>query len=205
MTKRPFLKLAAGGVLALGLSGCISLLPKSEPAQLYRFGAAPAVATTDAPAPADSVGVFRAGGVFQREASGDRILTLTGQKAAYIAQARWVAPAEVLFDEAVANAFETASGRVRLVSRGEPSRSGYVLRLDVRNFETRYDGARPTVLVRVRAVLAHSGTQPQITEKIFEASVPAGQNRITAIAAAYDKALGQVLGELVAWTNGSVA
>lgn len=196
------LRLAAAAALALSLGGCISLLPKSKPAQLYRFG----TPTAAAPARTDAVGVLRANGLFQREASSDRLLTLTGAKAAYIAQARWVAPAEVLFDEAVANAFDTASGHVRLVARGEPVRSDYALRLDVRNFETHYDdGNSPSVLIRVRAVLTRDQSRQQVAEQIFEARVPAGQNRVTAIVAAYDKALAQVLTDLVAWTNSSAA
>jgi cholesterol transport system auxiliary component len=198
---RAVLRFAGAGVLALGLAGCVSLLPKSEPAQLYRFG----VPGGTAPARPDSVGVFRANDFFQREAAGDRILTITGPRAAYIADARWVAPAEVLFEEAVANAFEAGSGRVRLVARGEPARSAYSLRLDVRNFETEYgaDGT-PTVLVRIRALMSGDQRQTPLAEQIFEARVPAAENRVTAIVAAYDAALAKVLGEIVAWANATV-
>ena len=197
----PF-RLAAAAALALSLGGCISLLPKSKPAQLYRFGAPAAAAAVRT----DPVGVLRARGLFQQESSSDRLLTLTGAKAAYIAQARWVAPAAVLFDEAVANAFDSAAGRVRLVSRGEGLPSDYALRLDVRNFETHYDNGRsPSVLIRVRAVLTREQNRAQVAEQIFEARVPAGENRVTAIVAAYDKALAQVLNAVVAWTNSSLA
>lgn len=202
--KRPFLKFAAAALLAGGLSGCISLLPKTKPAQLYRFGVAPAAAAS--PARPEAIGVFRAGGVFQREAAGDRILTVTGERAAYVADARWVAPAEVLFEEAVASAFDSAAGRVRLVARGEPTHSDYALRLDVRNFETDYgEGRAPTVLVRVRAVLSRDSSHAPVAEQVFEAHAPAAQNRVGAIVAAYDKALSQVLAQVVAWTNSSAA
>lgn len=195
------LRLAATALLAFCLSGCISLLPKSKPSQLYRFGVPTSAVAPDRPT---TVPVFRVNGVFQREASGDRILTITGDRAAYIAQSRWVAPAEVLFDEAVANAFESAGGRVRLISRGEPVRAGMALKLDVRNFETRYtDAANPVVHIRVRAVFARDRTQ--VTEQIFEAEAPADQNRVTAIVVAYNQALAKVLGEIVAWTNRSAA
>jgi len=39
-----------------------------------------------------------------------------------------------------------------------------------------------------------------VGEQIFEASVPAGDNRVGAIVAAYDQAVKDVLGKLVAWT-----
>ncbi len=197
-------KLAAAGALALALAlgGCISLLPKSDPAQLYRFGA---TAPAAQPMRADAVGVFDAGGQFQREAAGDRILTVTGDRVAYIADARWIAPAEVLFGEAVASAFESSGGKARLVARGEPARSDYVLRLDVRNFETDYGaGGAPTVRVRVRAVLTAGQGRPP-AEQIFEVRVPAAENRVSAIVAAYDQALAKVLDQVVSWTSGQVA
>lgn len=193
-------RIAAAGLLAISLSGCISLLPKTKPSQLYRFGLAPSAA---GPAEGRTIAVFRTSEYFQREASGDRLLTMTGSHAAYIAQARWVAPAEVLFEEAVTNAFEAAPGRVRLVSRGEPQKADLALRLDVRNFETRYDGDAPVVFVRVRALLVRD--HAPVAEQIFEAQAPADRNRVTAIVAAYNQALGKVLGDIVTWTNASAA
>jgi len=195
---RALLRLVIVGACALALSGCISLLPKSKPAQLYRFGP---VATGASPARAGSVAVFRTNGSFAGEAADDRILTISGGKAAYIAESRWVAPAVVLFDEAVGQAFDASP--IRLIARGQQGRSAYALRLDVRNFEARYAGgsdAAPTVVVRVHAALSRSD-QTIVGEQIFEASVPAADNRVGAIVAAYDRAVGDVLGKLVAWTE----
>lgn len=198
---RAVLRLAVVGACALALSGCISLLPKTKPSQLYRFGQ-PAAASAPGPV-GRSVGVFLTNGSFPNEAAGDRILTITGGKAAFVAQSRWVAPASVLFNEAVANAFDAATGRVRLVSRGQQAKIGYALRLDVRNFETRYDAgpeAAPTVVVRVRAALTSTDLSKS-SEQIFEVKTRAGDNRVGAIVSAYDKSLGDVLGQVVAWTD----
>jgi cholesterol transport system auxiliary component len=196
---RSLLKSAAAGVLALSLSACITLLPNTKPAQLYRFGVQTA---SSEPARTDAVVVYRSNGEFQHEAAGDRILTITGERAAYIADARWIAPADVLFNEAVATAFEGAPGRVRLVSRGELVSADYVLRLDVRKFETDYgQGGAPSVLVRVRAVLGNDQKRTALAEQVFEARVPISENRVTAIVAAYDQAIAKVLADIVAWTN----
>jgi cholesterol transport system auxiliary component len=206
MTRVPALvRLLTVAALAAGLSGCISLLPKSKPAHLYRFGEA--VTAAPATAPASTVGVFRTSGSFQRESAGDRLLTVNGGQVAYVAETRWAAPATVLWDEAVLAAFDAAPGRVRLISRGEPASAAYILRLDVRNFEARYDHgpkAAPTVLVRVRAAMIR-GTDKQVAEKIFEASVPASGNRVSSIVPAYDKAVAQVLKEIVPWTEEQAA
>lgn len=196
------LRFAVTGLLALSLAGCISLVPKTKPAQLYRFG----VPTAATPPRAEPIGVFRTPALFQREAAGDRILTVTDERVAYIARSRWVAPAEVLFDAAVSAAFDSAPGRVRLLPRGEPARGAYLLRLDVRNFETHYgEGRTPVVLVRVRATLAGGPTRGPAAERLFEARVPAERNRVSAIVAAYNEAVAQVLGDVTAWTNSSAA
>jgi cholesterol transport system auxiliary component len=195
------------GVLACAaaLSGCISLLPKTKPAQLYRFdGAAPAAA---APVPSNTApfAVLKSFGSFDRAAASDRILTLEGDKAAYIAEARWVAPAAVLFDQALMRAFDENPGPARLLGRGQrAARAEYQLRLDVRDFAAVYTQgpqAAPTVVVRVRADLSKVDDQAVVGDQMFEAKVRAGDNRVSAIAAAYDQAVGEVLNKLVAWVN----
>jgi cholesterol transport system auxiliary component len=195
------IRLIALGAAALALSGCISLLPKGKPAQLYRFGeqgaahAAPAALNR-------GVGVFRTNTRFAEEAADDRILTITGGRAAYIADSRWVAPASVLFDEAVSKAFDADNGKVRLITRGQQGKADYALRLEVRDFEARYSNpdAAPTVVVRVYAALNRTD-QTLAGEQIFDASVPAADNRVGAIVDAYDRAVGDVTGKLVAWTE----
>ncbi|RAK63096.1 ABC-type transport auxiliary lipoprotein family protein [Phenylobacterium kunshanense] len=201
---RPKSSLAAVAVAAaaLALSGCISLLPKTKPAHLYRFGHPPTAEAAEATQ--GTVGVFRTNATFQREAAGDRLLTITGGKVAYIAETRWVAPAAVLWDQAVLAAFDADPGPVRLISRGEAAAADYVLRLDVRNFEAVYDRgpkAAPTVVVRVRAAMTRGTDRGQVAEKIFEARVTAGSNRVGAIVPAYDKAVADTLAQIVAWTT----
>ena len=202
MMRSPALsRLILVGAAALLLSGCVSLLPKAKPSDLYRFGQPAAPSATS---PAGTVGVFRASGIFQRESAGDRLLTISDGKVAYVAETRWVAPAVVLWDAAVLAAFDSDPGPARLMSRGEIGSAAYVLRLDVRNFETRYDAgpkAAPTVVLRVRGVMSGGKDRSQVQERIFEAQVKAGENRVGPIVAAYDKAVADVLAEIVAWTN----
>lgn len=198
---RPLVRAGLTVALAASLAGCISLLPKNKPAHLYRFGEPPT--STQTPGPG-AVGVFSANGSFQREAAGDRILTITGDKVAYIADTRWAVPAQVLFQQAVQAAFEAQPGHVRLAPRGLPAPADEVLRIDVTNFETRYEAgpkAAPTVLVRLHATLARDRERSLVSERVFEARVRAGGNRVSEIVAAYDKAVQDTLAQLVAWTN----
>jgi cholesterol transport system auxiliary component len=209
MTRLPLLKTAprllALAACAVALSGCISLLPKTKPAQLYSFVPAPAAASAHAPTRGAAVAVFRTNGSFQDESADDRLLTVSNGKAAYIAQTRWVSPAAVLFDQAVSQAFDASP--VRLIARGQQGKFAYGLRLDVRNFETRYDGgekAAPTIVIRVHAAL-NKADQTLAGEQIFEARVTASDNRVGAIVPAYEKAMKDVIAKLVAWTEATAS
>jgi cholesterol transport system auxiliary component len=199
------LRAGMAAALAVSLSGCISLLPKNKPAHLYRFGAPPP-SVQAIPAATDALGVFWSRGEFQRASSDDRLLAITGDEAAYIGETRWAEPAEVMFEEAVQAAFETTPGHVRLVPRGLPAPTDLSLRVDVRNFETRYDAgpkAAPTVYVRLHATLTRDRERTVVSEQVFQARADAADNRVSAIVAAYDQAVRKVLGELVAWTDAS--
>jgi cholesterol transport system auxiliary component len=201
-TGRRLIAAAVIGLAALALSACISLLPKTKPAQLYRFGFTPEAAAPAAPE-GRTFGVLKPPSAFQREAAGDAILTVTGSEAAYIGEARWVAPAPVLFDEAVTAAFAADKGAAKLVSRGEPRRADYTLRLDVRSFEARYNHgpkAAPDVVVVIDAVLIPTDrTQPRT--QTFEVTVTAGDNRVGAIVEAFNQALAQLLPQVAQWVD----
>lgn len=196
------LRMAVLVAISLVLSGCITLLPKAKAVDLYRFGQ-PASAGVET-VQTGTVGVVRATGGFQREAAGDRLVTIASGKVALIAEARWVSPAVTLWDEAVLAAFDADNGRVRLIARGEPGRAAYVLRLDVRNFEVLYENgpkASPTVLVRVRAALTSNEDRGLVGERIFEARITPSDNKLSEIVPAYDRAVAEVLKQVIGWTN----
>lgn len=195
------------GLLAVSLSGCITLLPKTKPAQLYRFSGVEAASEAPAAAPSDPagrVGVVRARGSFSAGAAGDRIMTVTGAQVAYLAQARWAAPAVTLFDEAVMRAFSQQAGPVRLAARGDPGRAPYSLRLDVERFEAVYDRggrAAPDVRIEIHAVLVRAADRVVVKDQTLTAHARAADNRVSAIAQAFDQATTQVLKDVVALTN----
>ncbi len=196
------LAIVALAAAAIGLSGCISLFPKAEPSQLYRLDAdisPPAGAPTG-----PLFGVLKLQTGFPRASAGDRILTIgNGGEAAYIAGARWISPAAVMFDEALAEGFQGA-GRARLIGRGEVVRADYALKLDVHTFEAEYDNgpkAAPKVTVTVRGVITRTQDRSLVGDQTFTVSVRAADNRVSAIVPAYDQALGKVLSDIVGWVN----
>lgn len=189
--------------LAVSLSACISLFPKSDPSQLYRFDGATLAETDTTLAPTARFGVVRGNGSFMQSAAGDRILTVNGHQVAYIAESRWVSPASTLFNEAMTRAFNANGGAARLMSRGETTRADYFMRVDVTRFEAVYDrGAKsaPEIAVALRVALVRSD-RTLTGSTLIEAKVRAGDNRVSSIVAAFDQAVSQALAELIAWTN----
>jgi len=203
---RSTLRGVAVAAAALTLTGCISVFPKAEPVGLYRFGVEP-VAAAKGP-PGALFGVLKTPTVFTRASAGDRLLTITNGEAAYIASARWVSPAIVLFDEAVARAFEADPGRARLIGRGEVAKADLVLRMEVRSFEVVYVNgpkAAPEVLVQVRGVINRNNDRALVGDQVFEARVKASSNRVSSIVEAYDSATAKVLTDVTSWVSASGA
>jgi len=191
-------KLALGAALGavLGLSGCISLFPKSEPSTLYRLTAGGAAPTTPQTGPVFNVLLGRS--VFPRVARDDRILTTNGVEAAYVAGARWASPAQSQFDEALDRAFDAAPG-VRLIGRGEASRADAMLRVEVRTFEAQYRdgvGSAPTIVVAGRATLTRLSDRNITADLPFSGEARAADNRVGPIVQAYDEAVGKALGQI---------
>ncbi|KSB88209.1 ABC transporter [Caulobacter vibrioides] len=198
---------AAALGLALSLSACISVFPKAEPSGMYRFGTTPPAASKGPPGA--MFGVLKAPTVFTRPSAGDRILTTAaGGEAAYVAGARWIAPASVQFDEALSRAFDADPGRARLIGRGEVAKAQMVLRLEVRTFEAAYVNgpkAAPEVIVQVRGVLSRTGDRALVGDQVFEAKVKAADNRVGPIVSAFDEANAKVIGDIVGWINAAGA
>lgn len=202
---RSLFRIAGIAAVAVALSACVTVFPKTKPALLYRFDGAVA---QSGPAAEVRRGVARANGAFVGAAAGDRILTVTGSEVAYIAESRWADPASVLFDEAVARAFSANQGAARLVARGEPAKADYSLRLDVQRFEAVYDHggkAAPKVAVDVHVVIVRAQDRSVVRDETLSAEVRASDNRVSAIVAAFDKAVSDVLTRTVSLTNDAAA
>ncbi|WP_296816958.1 ABC-type transport auxiliary lipoprotein family protein [Brevundimonas sp.] len=187
------------GVLA---SAC-ALLSSPDPVQLYRFGAMDP--------PASGGGQNRAAVVlapieFPSGAEDDRILTSLGGEVAYLAGARWISPADDLYQAALEAAFLSQAGRVRLADRLEVPRADVTLDLDLMSFEARYVNgpeAAPTVVLAGRARLM-GPDRSILAERIFRAEQPAGENRVSAIVAAFDAATGEFNRQVVSWVDGAI-
>ena len=189
----------AAALAAVSLSGC-ALLASPDPVQLYRFGAVDGASAQTVSEPLE---VRLRSVEFPEAARGDRLLGITGSEAAYIAGARWVSPASQLYSTALESHFGSEATAVRLIGRRELTPVSRMLDVDVRSFETRYQyaGSAPDVVVTVRARLLRFPERTVVAEQTFSVSQPAGENRVSAIVAAYDAATRAVNTQLVAWTE----
>lgn len=195
---RSSLLIAAASVV---LSGC-ALLATPDPVQLYRFGGASAFAGTGATSACPDVNVGMRRVEFPEAARGDRLLAVTGAEAAYIKGARWVSPAETLFEESLRNAFVDGAA-CTVLSSGPLSRDGLLLSVDVRRFEASYaaPGAVPDVDVTVLLRLVRPGDRSVVAEERIVVTENAGENRQSAIVAAFDRAMAETSRRIVIWTD----
>lgn len=188
---------------ALSLGAC-ALLSTPDPAQLYRFGTTPLPTAGAAVAAPVQVAMRRID--FTEAAAQDRILGITGTEAAYIAGARWVAPAEQLYGDALQATFAAQASRVRLVGRGERTQTSVALDVDVTVFEARYAqaGAVPTATVVARARLLDADDRTVAAEQTFTIEQTATANRVSAIVEAFDIGVRDLNSQIVSWTEANV-
>jgi len=206
--------LILAGAASVALAGCVSVLPGAGPApDVYRLGMTPqgavvrvAQASNGAEHRASPMGwvVMVPTPLAPRALNTDRIAVSMSQgRVSYAAAARWDEPAPRLVQEVVIVGLE-ADPRIRAAVRPEDGVQGaYELRLDLRRFEAVYahgDAAAPTVEVRMRARLIHRDNRELAATTQFSASARASENRVSAITAAFDRALDEVTGQLVTWT-----
>jgi len=203
----------------LALIGCISVLPDAgPPPDVYRLGMfsprivalAPSrietgVETGFEPGEAGNGWVVMVPPpMAARALNTDRIaVSMSEGRVSYAAAVRWDEPAPRVVQEAVIARYES-DGRVRAAVRPEDGVKGtYELRLDLRRFEAVYadgEGAAPTVEVRLRARLILRENRHLVATSSFSASTRASENRMSAIVDAFQSALDEVTGDVVAWS-----
>lgn len=173
----------AGLAATLCVGGCVTVFPKHLAAALYRFGPPAAVA-------GQSMATTEVTTRLPPGADGDGILTMTGDRAAYIDGARWVAPAALLFEIAARSAL--------IAGNDKPGDAPQHLTIDVLRFETDYDHGReaaPTVRVEAVITLADSLGHRRASHRSLSQH-DARENGVGAIVAAYDLAVTDALQDM---------
>jgi cholesterol transport system auxiliary component len=108
----------------------------------------------------------------------------------YYAASQWGAALPDVLQDVVVESMQN-SGRVRSVQRDLANfRSDFVLQLDVRAFQAEYeDGGAPRVRVDLIATIGRVSDRRSVLTFAAGALEPAESNTMTAVAAAFDKAL----------------
>lgn len=188
---------AAACACLLPLSGCISLLPETEPSTIYRLEL-PLTAREAAAPGAPVISVDRP--LAPRALTTDRIaLSYEGGRIAYIADTSWASPAPDLVQALVLDALDAHAGLVG--SRPDDGvEARYQLRLDMRAFEARQIGAgAPEATISLRARLVDGDTRQLVAVRNFDARAQASAERASAIVAAFEQASAQAAQDLAGW------
>lgn len=189
--------LAATGPAA-GLAGGCSLPWSGPPPRQFRLTPAtqfatalPAVAWSlaieepQAPRAIGDVGIAR---------------VTTGNEVQYYEGVQWADRTTVLLRTAIVDSFQN-SGRIPVVVQDWSGlRPDYLLKTNLRDFQAEPAGSGPPrVHVMLEAILIRLPRRTVVATSSFQAVAPAAADNVEAIVAAFDQALDQVLGTLVAW------
>ena len=207
---RPARWLACASLLALLLGGCTGNLLRSdaEAPDTFRLDVdatvAPAASATSSTAGlAIAVARPRAAAAIDT----DRIAVHSaGNRFDYYLDARWAESAPQMLQQNLVGAL-AATAQFGGGVMTAPARMPTELLLDVelRRFEVvatgpdaASSGAAPVVHVQVQASLLDQRRAARVTSFVSEAAVPASENRLSAVIAAFDRANAQVVNDIAA-------
>lgn len=184
-------------LLAAALLGACSILPQSEPLDIYLLPA------TTLPAQTQRVDwSLRVNSpVSNQLLDGTRIVVLPEPGRVNTYQGvRWSERTPQLLRARLLDAFQD-DGRIQALSN-EDQRLQADLELvsDLRSFHSEYRDGIPYALIRLEVNLVDTRSQKIIASRRFSVSQAAGDTSITAVVAAFGKAADQVSRELVDWT-----
>nr|WP_180202033.1 ABC-type transport auxiliary lipoprotein family protein [Pseudomonas sp. SbOxS1]NYU01314.1 ABC transporter [Pseudomonas sp. SbOxS1] len=180
------------------ISSC-SILPKTEPFDLYRLpsahsSVAPAHATPqrwslrlNKPQASEALNSPNIAVIPQ----GDVISNYKG--------ARWSDPAPVLVRNRLLDGFQR-DGRVTLLSTDDSNfQADLELGGSLQAFQTEYQGAAASVVVRLDALLVRGYDQRILASRRFEVRLPLSDVKVPAVVAGFGQASDQLTAQVVAW------
>ncbi|MBI1263114.1 MAG: hypothetical protein GC187_00065 [Alphaproteobacteria bacterium] len=200
-------RLALGAALTacLAATGCISLLPESNPRMLYRLDPG-FTGTVGAPVRgAVPVSVERVSA--PRALAGDRIAIDRGGAIAYMAGAAWASPAPAMFEMVMEDAFQAQALPVSPVRAEDGVSARFRLDVALRRFEAVYDQGdtdAPLVRVTVRARIIDRDERILAAHQVFGHEVRASAHRQGAIIEAFSQASANAAGDIARWTAQTV-
>lgn len=212
MTLR-FARHAFLAVIAIGLlSGCVGkLLGGGAPDALYRFGGSTDGAESPQPETVQQVPETAQQVIvlepvrFAAEIDGNRMLAVSGTNARYIKGSRWVTSGPDLFAQALQRRFQARAPGLRLTTQRGGDATGYALVIRIGRFEAQYDtplmASSPMIVMEGDATLVALADRKVSALRHFTARVPAAQNRVSALVAAFDQAAMCSADDIAGWVR----
>ncbi|WP_460108255.1 ABC-type transport auxiliary lipoprotein family protein [Pseudomonas sp. S3_H04] len=195
------MKLTRLALFAAGLSliSACSILPKSEPADVYRLP------TAQTPASASSASAqswsLRLNKLQASEALNRPTIAVIpqGDVISSYKGSRWSDPAPVLVRNRLLDGF-ARDGRVTLLSTDD---SNFAADLELggslQAFQTEYQGSQASVVVRVDALLVRGYDQRILASRRFEERQPLSDVQVPAVVAGFGQASDRLTTKVVAW------
>lgn len=195
------MKLTRLALFAAGFSliSACSILPESEPSDVYRLPTAQAPASTISPATQSwslRLNKLQASEALNRPTiavipQGDVISSYKGS--------RWSDPAPVLVRNRLLDGFQR-DGRVTLLSTDDSNFAADLeLGGNLQAFQTEYQGTQASVVVRVDALLVRGYDQRILASRRFEERQPLSDVQVPAVVAGFGQASDRLTAKVIAW------
>ncbi|MEH6630714.1 MAG: ABC-type transport auxiliary lipoprotein family protein [Halopseudomonas aestusnigri] len=197
--RRSFLKYAALVPLAGIMASCTNLIPGQGPLpDLYRLSPK---STFDSSLPTVPWQlVLEQTGANASLNTTKIALQREANQMEYYANAGWVDKAPIMVQTLLVESFEN-TGKIIAVGRETIGlRSDFILKTELREFQTLYFDKSPTVRVVINAKIVQMPRRTIIGSHSFEENVRAQSDQLDAVVAAFDEGLGKVTKKLVEWT-----
>jgi len=182
----------------LALLGACSVLPKSEPQEIYRLPATPL--PHDAGTPVNwSLRVDTPNA--ERMLDSSRITVQPqGDTVSVYKGARWTDSATTLLRNRLVDAFRD-NGRIAALSSDDSSlQADYSLSGDLRAFQSVYENGQPVVVIRLDARLVQNNGLRIVATHRFDIHQPAAGTAVPQVVVAFGQASDALASQVVNWT-----
>lgn len=192
------IRIAALLVAAAWLTGC-GILPKQETLALYR--PEPAIAVDAAWPQANwQLQIARPYADAMHDSARILVRPQPGELQVYKGAA-WTQPAPDLVLDTLLRAFADSGKLAGVARRGEGVSAQYELLLDLRRFESDYNGgAAPDARIEIGARLVHNAGNRVVASRVFDVTVPTDGTDVVQVNRAFERALGDTTRQLIGWT-----
>jgi cholesterol transport system auxiliary component len=195
------MKLAHFALLAsFTLVSSCSILPKSEPSDVYRLPSAQSSASTSHGTPQRWSLRLAKPQTSEALNSPNIAVIPQGDLISSYKASRWSDPAPVLLRNRLLDGFQR-DGRVSLLSTDDSNfQADLELGGNLQAFQTEYQGTAANVVVRLDALLVRGYDQRILASRRFEVRQPLSDVKVPAVVTGFGQASDQLTAQVVAWT-----